>query len=258
MNNIEIVPNEVQIIEIDSFNFKVLGDETNHFYMTLAEAKEVFEAKADSIHKVIRRNNEDFEIGIDYITGDMLSLASLAKLDITPNNANKVKLLSKSGIVLIGMFLKSQKAKEFRRVAKHIIVKALENSNEVQSFNDQMSSLLVSNEKTINYLVDANYSKDLQISKLESELEKALTKKSYNVITPLEHKQIKEMFENNFSIPMIERELDLTRNQVEQSLKKQGIYLSNTNNNPNNINNFLVVINKNFYHAQSVNFYKVF
>ena len=222
MKNIEVIPDEIKTIDIDSFSFKVVGDEANHFYMTLGEAKEVFGSKIDTINKSINNNIEDFELGIDYITANMLSSEILSELNIAPNNAKKVKLLSKSGVILLGMFLKSEKAKQFRKIAKHIIVKALDNKpNEIELVNIDLTNDMLESSIQKDLQIKA---KDEEIENLKKHLQKTLTKKYYDVITPLEHNRIKEMFENNFSIPEMEKELGLTRNQVEQSLGKQGLY----------------------------------
>lgn len=116
--------------------------------------------------------------------------------------------------------------------------------------DEQIENILTKNKnnnfevpEVLNYLAESNEAKDVKISKLESELQKALIKKTYNVITPIEHNQIKEMFESGFSIPKMEKELELTRNQVEQSLKKQGLYLPNLESDK-----LLIVINHNYYY----------
>jgi hypothetical protein len=53
-------------VKVGNFQFKALGDISNHFYMTLKELSNVFGATEDTLNKSINRNIDEFELGIDY------------------------------------------------------------------------------------------------------------------------------------------------------------------------------------------------
>jgi hypothetical protein len=174
MKNIEIIPNKVQLVKVGNFEFKALGDSGNHFYMTIKELAKVFETKEDTINTSINRNIDEFEIGIDYDMGYIFNYDKLSELDMISNNAKNTKLLSKSGVILVGMLLrKSQKAKEFRRLAKHIIVKATKEDNQAIDKNIN------------NYLLEANIQKDKEITILKEQFERELDLTNNQVIRQL-------------------------------------------------------------------------
>lgn len=96
----------------------VLPNEQHEYLMTTREVAAGYGASKYSVLKALHRNNADFERGKHFLLGvDILS---------TPANGiiqhNSI-LLTKRGIVRLGFFIKSERAKLFRDWAEELIIR---------------------------------------------------------------------------------------------------------------------------------------
>lgn len=102
----------------EGLTVNVLPNEAYEFLMTTKEVAIGYGTSKYSVFKVLQRNTPDFEKGKHFVLGvDILS---------TPANGaiqhNSI-LMTKRGIVRLGFFIKSERAKLFRDWAEELIIK---------------------------------------------------------------------------------------------------------------------------------------
>lgn len=102
----------------------ILPNEQYEFLMTTKEVAIGYGTSKYSVFKSLQRNSGDFEQGKHFVLGvDILS---------TPTNGaiqhNSI-LLTKRGIVRLGFFIKSERAKLFRDWAEELIIRIDENKD---------------------------------------------------------------------------------------------------------------------------------
>lgn len=97
----------------------VLPNKEHEYLMTVSEVANGYGTTKYSIFKALQRNSAEFVEGKHLIRGvDILSTLSI-RGQIQPNSF----LITKRGIVRLGFFIKSERAKLFRDLAEELIIR---------------------------------------------------------------------------------------------------------------------------------------
>lgn len=113
--------NKEQVINLqvtEGLSVAVLPNLTHEFLMTTKEVAQGYGTSKYAIYKAFQRNSSEMIEGKHFIKGvDILSTPNLQGI-VQPNSI----LFTKRGIVRLGFFIKSQRAKLFRDWAEDLII----------------------------------------------------------------------------------------------------------------------------------------
>lgn len=103
-------------IQFQDINLEVIPDKDHEWLLESALVADGYDVTTANIRKTKSRNEDEFEEGRHYVV-QIVTIGNLTK--------NKV-FWTKRGVINLGFFIRSEKAKQFRRWAEDLILKVLE------------------------------------------------------------------------------------------------------------------------------------
>lgn len=125
MNNLTI---QVQ----ENLSVQVLPNTQHEFLMTTNEVANGYDCSTSAIRLVSHRNPDEFISGKHYLKNNEVSLHFVTK----PKGGRPTTLWTKRGIIRLGFFIKSKRAKQFRDWAEDLIIFASEQTSIEQRINN--------------------------------------------------------------------------------------------------------------------------
>jgi hypothetical protein len=116
--------NQQQVLietQFQSLTIQVRPDETHEWFMETKLVAEGYEVSIDAILAHKKRNAEEFEEGRHFLTAD--------KLSVVGQKPNQI-YWTKRGVIRLGFFIKSERARLFRDWAEDLIIRELDKKNQ--------------------------------------------------------------------------------------------------------------------------------
>jgi hypothetical protein len=149
--------NQQQVLietQFQSLTIQVRPDETHEWFMETKLVAEGYEVSIDAILAHKKRNAEEFEEGRHFLTAD--------KLSVVGQKPNQI-YWTKRGVIRLGFFIKSERARLFRDWAEDLIIRELDKKNQSDRI-DQLEAKMHQYLDAI-YQMTKNNKKDIQETK---------------------------------------------------------------------------------------------
>lgn len=143
-------------IQFQDINLEVIPDRSHEWLLESALVAGGYGVTTSSLRSTKSRNEDEFEEGKDYV----LQNATIA------NGGQKPKVYwTKRGVVTLGFFIKSEKAKMFRKWAADLILKVLERPvDKIESLEQHTKrDVQVQNSKDVNGYLFKNWDVETMI-----------------------------------------------------------------------------------------------
>ncbi len=115
----------------DNVELHLIPDDNFEFLLTNQEAALGFGTKTDVIRQHKSANKNEFVENKHFVIGKNISREKISQLNITANNINKTIFWTKRGLVRLGFFIKSARARKFRDWCEDIILNTIETKEQV-------------------------------------------------------------------------------------------------------------------------------
>ncbi len=114
----------------DDIELNLIVDETHQFLLPTKEVALGYGVNSDVIRQHKSNNKDELIESKHFVIGENLSREKISQLDISANNLNKTIFWTKRGLVRLGFFIKSQRAKKFRDWCEDLIIAELNKTYE--------------------------------------------------------------------------------------------------------------------------------
>lgn len=111
----------------NSLSVNVLPNQEHEFLMTSKEVAEGYGVNQITIRRHLTGNTDDFKEGKHYVKGVQI-MSTLSGTNLQPHQT----FWTKRGIIRLGFFIRSERARQFRDWAEDLIIYTSENSQQAQ------------------------------------------------------------------------------------------------------------------------------
>lgn len=119
MNSQQAKNSGLQVKAFDSLTVEIIPSDQYEFVMSNKEVAHAYGVADSTLRAQISRHKDEFEDGKHFFLG-------VAKCNARGNLPVRTKMWTKAGIIRLGMFIKSDRAKRFRDWAESLILERLD------------------------------------------------------------------------------------------------------------------------------------
>lgn len=117
----------------DDVELNFIMDDTHEFLLSSKEVALGYGVNTETIRQTKARNKDELYEGKHFMSGSYFSRDKMSQLNVTANNVDKQTFWTKRGLVRLGFFIKSQRAKKFRDWCEDLIIEEMQTPHKTQS-----------------------------------------------------------------------------------------------------------------------------